>query len=42
MEKVEHDRELGDLYAIEAEERRLDAREFTRAATRVAARRWRD
>jgi hypothetical protein len=42
VEKVERDRELGAAYAIEAEERTVDEREFTRAATRAAARRWRD
>jgi hypothetical protein len=41
VEKVERDEQLGDAYAIEAEERRADEREFTRAATRAAARRWR-
>ena len=41
VEKVERDRELGDAYAIEAEERSADEREFTREATRAAARRWR-
>jgi hypothetical protein len=42
VEKVQHDQELGDAYAIEAEERSVDEREFTRVATRAAARRWRD
>jgi hypothetical protein len=42
VEKVQRDRELGDAYAIEAEEGSVDEREFTRAATRAAARRWRD
>ena len=41
VEKVQRDQELGDAYAIEAEERSVDEREFTRAATRAAARRWR-
>jgi len=41
VEKVQRDRELGDAYATEAEERDVDEREFTRAATRAAARRWR-
>jgi hypothetical protein len=41
VEKVQRDQELGDLYAAEAEERSVDEREFTRAATRTAARRWR-
>lgn len=40
VEKVQRDEELGDAYAIEAEERGADEREFTRAATRAAARRW--
>jgi hypothetical protein len=42
VEKVKRDQELGDAYAIEAEERSEDEREFTRAATGAAARRWRD
>jgi hypothetical protein len=42
VEKVQRDQELGDMYATEAEERGVGEREFTRAATRVAARRWRD
>jgi hypothetical protein len=42
VEKVQRDQALGDAYAIEAEERGEDEREFTRAATRAAARRWRD
>ena len=42
VEKVQRDEELGDAYAIEAEERSTDEREFTRAATRAAARRWRE
>jgi hypothetical protein len=37
----ERDQKLGDAYAVEAEERSADEREFTRAATRAAARRWR-
>ena len=41
VEKVQRDEELGDAYAIEAEER-SDEREFTQAATRAAARRWRE
>jgi hypothetical protein len=42
VEKVQRDQELGDLYATEAKERSDHEREFTRAATRAAARRWRD
>lgn len=42
VEKIQRDQELGDAYAIEAEERGVDEREFTQAATRAAARRWRD
>jgi hypothetical protein len=42
VEKVQRDEELGDAYALEAEERSQDQREFTRAATRAAARRWRE
>ncbi len=42
VEKVQRDQELGDAYASEAEERSAEEREFTRAATRAAARRWRD
>jgi hypothetical protein len=42
VEKVQRDRELGDAYATEAEERSADERAFTRAATRAAARRWRE
>ncbi len=42
VEKVKRDHELGAAYAIEAEERSVDEREFTRAATRAAARRRRD
>jgi hypothetical protein len=42
VEKVQRDRELGDLYAADAGERSEDEREFTQAATRSAARRWRD
>jgi hypothetical protein len=40
VEKVQRDQEVGDLYAREAEARGVDEREFTRAATRAAARRW--
>src|SRR5215211_8349134 len=36
VEQVHRDEELGDAYAIEAEER-SDEREFTQAATRAAA-----
>jgi hypothetical protein len=42
VEKVQRDQELGDLYATEAQERSEDEREFTRAATRAASRRWHD
>jgi hypothetical protein len=42
VEKVQRDRELGDAYAAEAEERGAEERAFTRAATRAAARRWRE
>ena len=42
VEKVQRDQELGDAYASEAEDRGAEEREFTRAATRQAARRWRD
>jgi hypothetical protein len=42
VEKVQRDRQLGEAYADEAEERSADERAFTRAATRAAARRWRD
>jgi hypothetical protein len=41
VEKVERDDELADAYAMEAEERSMEERGFTRAATRAAARRWR-
>ncbi len=41
VEKVERDQKLGEAYAQEAEERSTDEREFTQAATRAAARRWR-
>ena len=42
VEKVQRDRELGDAYAAEAVERGAEERAFTRAATRAAARRWRE
>ncbi|MFL5945829.1 MAG: hypothetical protein ACJ74C_10395 [Gaiellaceae bacterium] len=42
VEKVERDQEVGDAFADEAEDRSGDEREFTRASTRAAARRWRD
>jgi hypothetical protein len=42
VEKVQRDQELGDAYAMEAEERGVEEREFTRAATRAAAHRWRE
>jgi hypothetical protein len=42
VEKVERDQELGDAYADEARARSVDEQEFTRSATRAAARRWRD
>jgi hypothetical protein len=38
-EKVERDRTTGEAYAAAAE-READEREFTRASTRAAARRW--
>jgi hypothetical protein len=41
VEKVQRDEELGEAYAIEAEERAADEREFTRAATRAASSRRR-
>jgi hypothetical protein len=40
-EKVERDRTSGDEYAAAAAERSEDETDFTRASTRVAARRWR-
>jgi hypothetical protein len=42
VEKVGRDRELGDAYAAEAEERSAAKRAFTRAATESAARRRRE
>jgi len=39
-EKVERDRATGEAYAAAAAEREADEREFTRASTRAAARRW--
>lgn len=40
-EKVERDRVAGEAYAEAAAERGEDETAFTRASTRVAARRWR-
>jgi hypothetical protein len=40
IEKVQRDQALGEAYAAEAEGRLGDEREFTRASTRAAARRW--
>jgi Arc/MetJ-type ribon-helix-helix transcriptional regulator len=40
-EKVERDRVMGDAFAAAAAERSEDERDFTRASTRAAARRWR-
>jgi hypothetical protein len=39
-EKVERDRTTAKAYAAAAAEREADEREFTRASTRAAARRW--
>jgi len=40
VEKVQRDQKLGDAYADEARARSVDEHEFTRSATRAAARRW--